>query len=33
MVGDAELLYFGITPENDKFLDPTLYKTPRSKSV
>jgi hypothetical protein len=33
MVKDAELLYSGMRLESDKFLDPTLYKTLRSKSI
>jgi hypothetical protein len=33
MVKDVGLRYFGMRLENDKFLDPTLYKTFRSKSI
>jgi hypothetical protein len=33
MVKDVGLRYFGMRLENDKFLDPILYKTLRSKSV
>jgi hypothetical protein len=33
MVEDVELLYYGMRLEGDKFLDPTLYKTWRGKSV